>query len=136
MAGLSGRFAFIPRSIEGDMVGASANQPTGTNGYLYYDVMDGMPVPAPVTNIYANLNNYQGGAGGGGKRIGVIAYDYVSAFWSCIFATGSNLTPVATIWQNDVQEILNFMNALPIPQTTAQNGDYIGFPASIAPLHS
>jgi len=125
--GLPGRFAFVPRSISGSMIGASAKQPTGTNGFLYYEVIDGMSGVNSLGHVSGT---------GSGKRIGLIGYDYIGAFWSCVFTAGTNLTPVATAWANDVQEILDFLASLPPPQTIDQAGNYIPFPASVGSTSS
>jgi hypothetical protein len=120
-----GRFAFVPRSITGSMVGASGVLPTGTDGYLYYEIIDGMSTP--------NSLGYVSGTGAG-KRVGVIGYDYIQSRWSCLFTTPPGLaTHQPTIWENDIQQIKDFMATLTAPQLTNENGDDINYPASIPP---
>ena len=127
ISNLPGRFTFVPRPVTGDMIGASGNEPTGTDGNLYFDVVDGMS--------FVNSLGFKSGQGDG-KRIGFIAYDYVSARWTCLFTTGSNLTPVATTWENDFAQIATFIATLAAPPTLDQAGNYIPYPASVARMNS
>lgn len=115
MATLS-QYSFHPRNIKGSMVGASQVQPTGTDGYLYYDVVQDAQssAPAAVTNISANLNGYVGGSGSG-KRVGIIAYDFVNARWSILW-TVRGMELVNNGWINDAGAIQDFINSLPTPQ--------------------
>ena len=133
MATLS-QYQFVPRPIDGDMVGASQVQPTGTDGFLYYDIVKGVQQvsPAAVTNIYANLNAYQSG-NDAGKRVGVVAFDYVNARWSVLWTAAGQLL-VKNGWLDDAGAIKDFVASLPIPVTTAQNGDSLAPPASMAPI--
>lgn len=138
MATLS-QYSFIPRTIMGSMIGASQVQPTGTDGYYYFDVVKDVQAAAPaaVTNVSANLNSYQSGSSSG-KRIGVIAYDYVQARWSCLFIVGG-VVLVKNGWLDDLGAIKDFMASLATPQTTAEStnqqaGDPLPYPASLAPL--
>lgn len=129
MATLS-QYSFIPRAIDGSMIGASQAQPTGTDGHLYYDVVKDVEQvsPASVTNVGANLNAYQGGSSSG-KKVGVIAYDYVQARWSCLWISSGQLL-VKNGWLDDSGAIKDFMASLATPVTTAQNGDTLAPPAS------
>ena len=135
MATLS-QYTFVPRPINNSMVGASEVQPTGSDGYLYYDVVECAqgPAPASVTNIYANLNAYQSG-GGAGKRVGVIAYDYVNARW-CFMSLVNGLALVNNGWLNDIGAIRDFCASLAAPTTIDQVGDTFAAPASFADLNS
>jgi hypothetical protein len=132
MATLS-QYQFIPCRVDGSMIGASAVQPTGTDGYLFYEIVKdtGTANPAAETNISANLNSYQGG-NGGGKKVGIIAYDYVQARWSCLWTQSGQLL-VKNGWLDDAGAIKDFMATLTTPVTTAQNGDALPPPASFAP---
>ena len=136
MATLS-QFTFVPRPIDNSMVGASQNQPTGSDGYVYYEVVESVidaPLPPSVTNIQANLNAYQSG-GGAGKRIGFIAYDWANARWSFI-----NLKPIVFVnngWINDQGAIKDFCAALAAPQNLEEvSADVLTVPAAVAPLYS
>lgn len=133
MATLS-QFSFHPRTIKGSMIGASQAQPTGTDGYLYYDVVQDVinAAPATVTNISANLNAYQPGSGDG-KRVGVVAYDYVNARWS--FINTVDIALVNNGWLNDAGAIKDFCAGLPTPQTLEQvSADQLTYPAAMAPV--
>jgi hypothetical protein len=129
------QFSFVPRTIKGSMVAASETQPTGTDGYLYYEMVQQQQPSATVTNISANLNGYVSGASVG-KKVGIIAYDYVNARWSCLFTVDVNLVgPNGQL--NDKQAILDFLtylNANVVPQTIEEaSGDQLTYPASFAP---
>jgi len=132
MATLS-QFSFHPRSIKGSMIGASQAQPTGTDGYLYYDIVQDVQnaAPASVTNVSANLNAYQPGSGDG-KRVGVVAYDYVNARWSAIFT--ADVALVKNGWLDDKGAITDFCTGLPTPQTLAINGDQLTYLAAMSPV--
>lgn len=122
--GQTGRFVFVPRSIDGSMVGASATLPTGSPYYaLYYEIIDGL---APQTNTLG----YQSGTGDG-KKIGLIAYDYIQARWSCLFTSGSGLTlHQNTNWEDDIGEIKFFMTTLGTPNLVDEAGNDIPYPKS------
>lgn len=132
MATLS-QFSFHPRSIKGSMIGASQAQPTGTDGYLYYDIVQDVQAAAPasVTNVSANLNAYQSGSGDG-RRVGVVAYDYVNARWSAIFT--ADVALVKNGWLDDKGAISDFCAGLPTPQTLAINGDQLTYLAAMSPV--
>ena len=134
MATLS-QYTFVPRPINNSMVGASQVSPTGSDGYLYYEVMESCqqaPSPASVTNISANLNSYQSG-GGAGKRIGIVAYDWANARWSFI-----NLKAIVFVkngWIDDQGAIKDFCTGLAIPQNLEEvSADVLSVPPAIASL--
>jgi hypothetical protein len=117
------------------MIGASQVQPTGSDGYLYYEVVESCqsaPSPAAVTNIYANLNAYQSG-GGASKRVGVFAYDWANARWA--FISLKSLLFVNNGWINDQGAIKDFCASLATPVSTDENGNNIPVPAAVGPLH-
>ena len=134
MAPLS-QYSFIPRSIDNCMVGASQVMPTGTDGYLYYEIVKDTQQVAPVavTNISANLNAYQSNGSSGAKRVGIIAYDYVNARWSCLWTSPGQIL-IANSFLDDASAIKSFIATLSTPQTTAQNGDTLPPPASVGVL--
>ncbi|MGH7747787.1 MAG: hypothetical protein ACREQ5_23960, partial [Candidatus Dormibacteria bacterium] len=117
-----GRFSFVPNNIRGSITGASQVSPTGTDGYLYYEIMDGAVV---------------GGGGGNGRMVGVIGYDYIQARWSCLFVADTGLTTHQnTTWENDIQEIKDFMSGLTAPTIVDEIGNDVPFGISIPPIHS
>jgi hypothetical protein len=132
MATLS-QFSFHARNILGSMIGASEVQPTGTDGYLYYDVtMHETDTATPLVGgagASANLIGYVGGQGSG-KKVGVVAYDYVMARWGIWFTSGVNLVGNEGQYLNDVGAIKDFIASLPTPQTIDEAGDQITYPAS------
>jgi hypothetical protein len=101
---------------------------------LYYDIVKDVQAsaPAPVTNISANLNSYQGGSGSG-KRCGVICYDFINARWTALWTPPGQLL-VNNGWINDKGAITDFINGLSIPQTIDEVGNQLSYPASIAPV--
>src|ERR1700727_2864846 len=118
-----GRFTFVPRSIEGSMIGASQVQPTGTDGNLYYEIIDGL---TPQLNVLG----YSSGQGDG-KKVGVIAYDYIQARWSCLFTAATGLyTHQNTTWEDDINQIKDFMSGLATPPTTDEIGNDVPYPKS------
>jgi hypothetical protein len=119
MATLS-QYQFVPRPTDGSMIGASGAQPTGTDGHYYYEIIKGMNTQ--------NSLGYVSGAGDG-KRVGIIAYDFVNARWSCLWLVAGQLL-VKNGWLDDKGAILDFMATLSTPVTTAQNGDALPPPAS------
>lgn len=134
MATLS-QYTFVPRPINNSMVGASQTEPTGSDGYLYYEVVESVidaPLPPSVTNIQANLNVYQSG-GGAGKRVGIVAYDWANARWSFI-----NLKAIAFVnngWINDQGAIKDFCASLATPQNLEEvSADVLVVPPAVASL--
>lgn len=127
--GAIGRFQFVPRTIEGSMTGATQAMPTGSPNYaLFYEIIDGMGE--------ANSLGYVSGAGDG-KKVGIIAYDFVNARWSCLFTVpGVSSTHANTTYFDDQGEIKAFIATLPTPTVTDEVGDDIPWPASFAPLNS
>ncbi len=117
--GTSTRFSFRPKEVKGNMDGASQVLPTGSGQMLMYEILDG----------------YQ--ASGGQECIGVIAYDFVNARWSCLFSRNGVLsTHQNTTWVDDKGEIVAFMATLvspPVPLTD-EVGDDVPWPASFPPM--
>jgi hypothetical protein len=120
MATLS-QYTFVPRPVDGSMTGASQVQPTGTDGHVYYEIIKGMSSQ--------NSLGYVSGTGDG-KRVGLIAYDFVQARWSCLWLVSGQIL-VKNGWLDDAGAIKDFMASLATPVTTAQNGDALPPPASI-----
>jgi hypothetical protein len=112
------QYTFVPRPVNGSMVGASQVQPTGTDGYVYYDVIKGLNSPSGQ---------------GDGKRVGFIAYDYVNARWTLQWTVAGQLL-VNNGWINDAGAIQDFINGLAAPTTLDQVGDTFPQPASVAPI--
>jgi hypothetical protein len=134
MATLS-QYTFVPRNINGDITGASQVEPTGTDGYYYFEVVESVqqaPLPPSVTNIQANLNAYQSG-GGAGRRVGVVAYDWANARWSFI-----NLKAIVFVnngWINDQGAIKDFCSSLATPQNLEEvSADVLSVPPAVASL--
>ena len=119
------RFQFVPRVVKGVMNGASLALPTGSGQMLYYEIIDGSNQP--------NSLGYQGFAGMG-KSVGVIAYDWINARWSCLFtASGVSSQHANTTYENDSAQILQFIATLtspPVPQTDEAGND-VPWPAAI-----
>jgi len=131
MATLS-QYTFVPRPINNSMVGASQVSPTGSDGYIYFEVVQSVqqaPLPAAVTSVQSNLNSYQSG-GGAGRRVGFIAYDFVNARWSFINTT--DLLLVNNGWINDSGAIKDFCTNQAAPQTVDEAGNTFKVPPSIA----
>ena len=68
---------------------------------------------------------------GAGKCVGVIAYDYINARWSCLFTSNTGLyTHQNTTWENDIQQIKDFMSGLATPPATDLIGNDVPYPRS------
>jgi hypothetical protein len=68
---------------------------------------------------------------GEGKKVGIIAYDYINARWSFLSVVGGMFNAHAnTTWQNDAQQIKDFMSTLGTPNLTDEAGNDIPYPAS------
>jgi hypothetical protein len=119
------RFQFIPRVVKGVMNGASQVLPTGAGQILYYEIVDG----AYSTNALgvATLQ-------GEGRKVGVIAYDFVNSRWAALFTQNGVLsTHQSTVYENDIAQITIFIATLsspPVPLTDEVGND-VPWPASI-----
>jgi hypothetical protein len=118
-----GRFSFVPQAVTGGLTGASQVQPTGSCGYLYYQIVDGL---TPQVNSLG----YSSGQGDG-KVIGVIGYDFIQARWSCLFTSNTGLyTHQNTTWEDDINQIKDFMSTLTAPPTVDLAGNDVPYPRS------
>lgn len=118
-----GRFTFVPQATTGGLSGATQVEPTGGDGNIYYQIVDGL-TPQPNTLGYVSGQ-------GAGKCVGVIAYDYINARWSCLFTSNTGLyTHQNTTWENDIQQIKDFMSGLATPPTTDLIGNDVPYPRS------
>jgi hypothetical protein len=115
------RFQFNPTVVKGNMNGATQAIPTGSGQMLYYEIVD--------------AGSAQGG--GGQKVMGVIAYDFVNARWSCIFTeNGVMATHDNTTFTNPAKEITTFIASLvspPVPLSDEAGND-APWPASMPPV--
>src|ERR1700690_3183700 len=121
--GQTGRFTFVPRSLDGSMVGASQTLPTGSpNWTLYYEIIDGFSI--------SNSLGHSSGQGAG-KKVGVIGYDYIQARWSCLFTSGTGLyAHQNTTYTDDIGQIKAFMATLGTPTLTDEVGNDVPYPKS------
>jgi hypothetical protein len=123
--GTIGRFSFVPQNLKGSIVGATG------------DGNDGMGFP--LNQVYWQIieNQTAGGGSCNGPVLGVIAYDYINARWSCLFTkeTGIMLHQ-STTYVDEIGEIKAFMATLTAPQTVDEVGNDVAYGASIPPLHS
>lgn len=115
------RFQFSPTVVKGNMNGASQVLPTGSGQMLFYEIID------------AGLSS----GGGGQKCMGVIAYDFVNARWSCIFTENNVMaTHDNTTYYNGKKEITQFIATLsspPVPLTDEVGND-VPWPAAMPPV--
>src|SRR5690348_1046117 len=123
-----GRFSFVPGNIDGSIIGASQVQPTGMDGNIFYEIWDGNNNKNSLGVVSGNAN---------GKMVGVIAYDYINARWSCLFTapTGIKLHQNTT-FLDDIGAIKAFMATLSTPVTTDEAGNDLPYGLSIPPIKS
>jgi hypothetical protein len=113
------RFNFQPTVVKGNLVGATQVLPTGSGQMLYYEIQDG-----------SSTNGAQ-------KVIGVIAYDFINARWSCLFTEDNVMaTHTSTTFYNFQKEITAFIAGLTSPPVPLSDevGNDVGWPASLPPV--
>jgi hypothetical protein len=119
------RWQFVPRQPRGNMNGATQTLPTGSGQILYYEICE-----ADYSVNYLGTQTLQGV----GRKVGIIAYDFVNTRWSVLFHQDNMLsTHQSTVYEDDIQQIKTFVATLsspPVPITDLANDD-VPWPASI-----
>jgi hypothetical protein len=118
------RWQFVPRPVKGVMNGASQVLPTGSGQMVYYEICE-----ADYSTNYLGTQTLQGV----GKKVGIIAYDFINSRWAALFHQDGLLsTHQSTVYEDDIHQITIFIATLsspPIPLTD-EVGDDVQWPAS------